>query len=134
MAMNRIPCQPGLSLPAFHQPFGTEAQCAAALERARWPAGFRCPQGGHTHAYIRHVGAQDRSVPGVSDANLADRGYPVSEHPVALTLWLLTLYLISQAQTGLSTLALQRQWGVSYPTAWLIQHQLMPAMVERESA
>lgn len=53
---------------------------------------------------------------------------------MALTLWFLAIYVISQAKTGLSALALKRQLGVSYPTAWLIQHQLMQAMVERDSA
>ena len=43
MPMNRIPFQPGLSLPAFRERFGTETQCEAALERAHWPDGFRCP-------------------------------------------------------------------------------------------
>ncbi len=44
MAMNRIQFQPGLSLPAFLLHFGTEAQCAATLQQARWPHGFRCPR------------------------------------------------------------------------------------------
>jgi len=30
-------------LPEFIQRFGTEEQCAAALETARWPDGFHCP-------------------------------------------------------------------------------------------
>jgi hypothetical protein len=49
-----------------------------------------------------------------------------------LTVWFLAIYLISQAKTGLSALALMRQLGVSYPTAWLIHHKLMQAMAERE--
>jgi len=40
--------------------------------------------------------------------------------------------VVSQAKIGLSALALKRQLGVSYPTAWLIHHKLMQAMVERE--
>lgn len=48
-------------------------------------------------------------------------------------MWFLAIYLISQAKTGLSALALKRHLGVSYPTAWLIQHKLMQAMVEREA-
>jgi hypothetical protein len=50
-----------------------------------------------------------------------------------LTIWFLAIYLISQAKTGLSALALKRYLGVSYPTAWLIQHKLMEAMSERET-
>jgi hypothetical protein len=53
MAMNRIEFQPGMSLFELFQRFGTEAQCAAALEQARWPAGFRCPRcGGAAHCVL----------------------------------------------------------------------------------
>ena len=52
---------------------------------------------------------------------------------LGLTVWFLAIYLISQAKTGLSALALKRDLGVSYPTAWLIHHKLMQAMVEREA-
>jgi hypothetical protein len=50
-----------------------------------------------------------------------------------LTLWFLAIYLISQAKTGLSALALKRQLGVSYPTAWLVYQKLMQAMSERDT-
>jgi hypothetical protein len=40
MPMNRVQFQPGLSMPEFLRQFGTEAQCEAALEQARWPEGF----------------------------------------------------------------------------------------------
>ncbi|SER57686.1 hypothetical protein SAMN04244573_03882, partial [Azotobacter beijerinckii] len=50
-----------------------------------------------------------------------------------LSLWFLAIYLLSQAKTGLSALALKRHLGVSYPTAWLIQHKLMQAMTLREA-
>lgn len=56
MAMNRIQFQPGLSLPAFYKLYGTEAQCAAALEKARWPTGFSCPRC-DGHQASRSVGA-----------------------------------------------------------------------------
>ena len=48
-------------------------------------------------------------------------------------MWFLAIYLISQAKTGLSALALKRHLGVSYPTAWLIQHKLMQTMTERDA-
>ena len=43
MKMNRVQFQPGLSMPEFYERYGSEAQCRAALEVARWPAGFACP-------------------------------------------------------------------------------------------
>ncbi|RKT43984.1 ISXO2 transposase-like protein [Thiocapsa rosea] len=53
---------------------------------------------------------------------------------LGLTVRFLAIYLIGEAKTGLSALALKRDLGVSYPTAWLSHHKLMQAMVEREAA
>jgi hypothetical protein len=41
MARSGIQFQKGLSLPLFQRFYGTEDQCEAALEKARWPDGFR---------------------------------------------------------------------------------------------
>jgi hypothetical protein len=59
MAMNRIQFQPGLSMPEFFQRFGTEAQCEAALEAARWPEGFRCPRCGGAVRIIKKCGIEN---------------------------------------------------------------------------
>ena len=57
MPMNRIQFQPGLSLANFLEHFGTQAQCEAALESARWPEGFRCPRCGEArHSRFRVEG------------------------------------------------------------------------------
>ena len=44
MSRSAIHFQKGLSLPEFQRHYGTEEQCEAALEKARWPDGFRCPR------------------------------------------------------------------------------------------
>jgi hypothetical protein len=49
-----------------------------------------------------------------------------------LTTWFLAIYLVTQAKTGLSALALMRQIGVSYNTAWSLKHKIMQAMKERD--
>lgn len=56
MAMNRVQFQSGLSLPAFLERFGTEAQCEDAVSRLRWPDGFCCPRCAHDVAtpFRRH--------------------------------------------------------------------------------
>ncbi|AVR87162.1 IS1595 family transposase [Thauera aromatica] len=133
MAMNRIQFQPGLSMPEFLKRYGTEAQCAAALEQARWPQGFRCPScdgaaysrvRGRTHALFQCQACRHQTS--------LIAGTVMQGTKLALTVWFLAIYLISQAKTGLSALALKRHLGVSYPTAWLIHHKLMQAMAERE--
>ena len=40
MARACIQYQKGLSLSEFQRLYGTEEQCEAALEKARWPSGF----------------------------------------------------------------------------------------------
>jgi len=134
MAMNHIQFQPGLSLPAFLEQFGTESQCEAALEKTRWPQGFRCPRCGQSNHYVLHVGAHKTFQ--CQDCRFQTSliaGTLFQATHLTLTIWFLAIYLISQAKTGLSALALKRQLGVSYPTTWLIQHKLMQAMAERNT-
>lgn len=132
--MNRIQFQPGLSMPEFLKRYRTEAQCAAALEQARWPTGFRCPRcagvaysrvGGRTHALFQCQNCRHQTS--------LIAGTVMQGTKLALTVWFLAIYFISQAKTELSALALKRHLGVSYPTAWLVHHKLMQAMAEREA-
>jgi hypothetical protein len=50
-----------------------------------------------------------------------------------LTVWFLAIYLVREAKTGLSALALKRHWGVSYPTAGILHPKRMQAMAERDA-
>lgn len=133
MGMNRIQFQPGLSMPEFLEQYGTEAQCEAALEKARWPDGFRCPCcGGAAHCVLRGGARKLFQCNACRRQSSLIAGTVFQGTKLRLTVWFLAIYLISQAKTGLSALALKRQLGVSYPTAWLIHHKLMQAMAERE--
>ena len=133
MAMNRIQFQPGLSMPEFLKDYGMEAQCEQSLEAVRWPNGFDCPRCGHKAHYVLRDGARK-----VFQCNACRHqasliaGTVFQGTKLPLTIWFLAIYLISQAKTGLSALALKRQLGVSYPTAWLIHHKLMQVMADRE--
>lgn len=134
MSMNRIQFQVGLSMPEFLKSYSTESSCQAALERARWPAGFRCPRCGGAICSRVH----GRSHPlfqcqGCRHQTSLIAGTVMQGTKLPLTTWFLAIYLISQAKTGLSALALKRNLGVSYPSAWLIHHKLMQAMADREA-
>ncbi|HSQ07184.1 MAG TPA: IS1595 family transposase [Chromatiaceae bacterium] len=134
MPMNRVQFQPGLSMPEFLRLFGTEAQCEAALEQARWPEGFRCPHCGQGAHYVLRIGTRKSfQCCACRRQTSLIAGTLFQGTKLALTVWFLAIYLISQAKTGLSALALKRYLGVSYPTAWLVHHKRMQAMVEREA-
>lgn len=134
MAMNRIQFQRGMSMFEFFGKFGTEAQCEAAVEQARWPEGFRCPRcGGEARCVLRARARKTFQCNACHHQTSLIAGTLFEGTKLKLTVWFLAIYLISQAKTGLSALALKRHLGVSYPTAWLIHHKLMQAMVEREA-
>jgi transposase-like protein len=123
-----------LSLPDFLQRFGTEEQCATALESARWPDGFHCPQcDGARHSVLKGGSRKTFQCSHCRHQTSLIAGTLFQGTRLPLTIWFLAIYLISQAKTGLSALALSRQLGVSYPTAWRIHHKLMQSMLEREA-
>ena len=134
MAMNHIQFQAGLSLPSFLEQYGTEAQCETALELARWQQGFRCPACGEAgHYVLKDKIHKTFQCKGCRLQTSLIAGALFHSTHLALPRWFLAIYLVSQAKTGLSALALKRQLGVSYPTAWLIQQKLMQAMSERDT-
>jgi hypothetical protein len=132
MKKNQVQFQPGMSLMGFLERYGSEAACREALAKARWPNGFRCQGCGHT----RHCHLKERDV---YQCNRCKRqvsltsGTLFAETKLPLRTWFLAIYLLTQHKSGISALALRRQLGVSYNTAWLLKHKLMQAMVERDS-
>jgi len=133
MAMNWIQFQHGMSLAEFAASFGTEEQCAEALRRARWPDGFRCPRcGGAAHYVVGQGGRRRYQCAACRHQASLIAGTLLANTKLPLTTWFLAMYLLSQAKTGHSALALKRELGVSYPTAWLLHHKIMQAMRERE--
>ena len=133
MADQHIQFQPGMSIPEFLRCFGTEAQCAEAVKPARWPDGFRCPRCAAAEHYVVGHGARKLfQCNGCRHQTSLTAGSLMEHTKLPLTTWFLAIYLISQAKTGLSALALKRQIGVSYPTAWLLHQRINLAMARQD--
>jgi ribosomal protein L37AE/L43A len=47
MARNQVQFQKGISLPEFLKHYGQKKQCQIAMDKRRWPDGFKCPECGH---------------------------------------------------------------------------------------
>ena len=134
MAYNTIQFQHGMSIPEFLHSFGTEAQCAAAVTQARWPGGFRCPRcSGPAHCVVGHGTRRLFQCNGCRHQTSLTAGSLMEHTKLPLTTWFLAIYLISQAKTGLSALALKRQVGVSYPTDWLLHQKINRAMARQDA-
>jgi len=134
MAYNPIQFQHGMSLSDFLQSFGTEAACAEAMRRARWPGGFVCPRCNSDARCIVVSGSRRLyHCHGCHRQTSLTTGSLFGSTKLPLTIWFLAIYLINQAKTGLSALELKRHVGVRYPTAWLMHHKIMTAMATREA-
>lgn len=129
MPMNRVQFQPGLSMPEFLRQFGTEAQCEAALQQARWPDGFVCPQcGGGARTSFMRRGLRYWHCVGCDHQCSLISGTLFEATKLPLTRWFLAMQLLTQSKNNVSALELMRQLGVSYRTAWLMKHKIMEGM------
>lgn len=135
MPINRVQFQRGMSIPEFMSRYGTEAQCAEELRRLRWPQGFVCPRcRAQAHGVIRHEGRELFQCRDCRHQTSLTAGTVMDSTKLPLRTWFLAIFLISQAKTGLSALALMREIGVSYRSAWLLHQKIMRVMAERDAA
>ena len=133
MPMNRVQFQPGLSMPEFMQRYGTEEQCAAALQAARWPTGFACPAcGSGARTSFLRGGLRYWECGSCGHQCSLRSGTIFASSKLPLSRWFLAMQLLTQAKNNVSALELKRQLGVCYRTAWLIKHKIMEAMRVRE--
>jgi len=135
MARSAIQFQKGLSLSAFQRLYGTEEQCEAALEKARWPGGFRCPRcGSHEHGLVYGRWVKRYQYRSSGHQATLTAGTIMQATKLPLTTWFHAFYRIRQAKTGISSLELSRHLDVKYHTAWLLHNKILRAMSEREDA
>jgi ribosomal protein L37AE/L43A len=122
----------GLSEAALRARYGTEEQCRAALFELRWPQGFACPacgHGGHAALRSRKILQCNRCK---HQASLT-AGTIFHSTKLALTLWFVAIYHLSQSKGGISSIELGHRLGVRQGTAWLMKQKLMQVMDLREA-
>lgn len=132
--MNRIQFQTGMSLNQFLADYGTESQCEAIVEKARWPQGFQCPKcqrqqhSSHRRGRVKVFQCRVcRTQTTLTEATI------FHSTKLPLTKWFQAMYFLSQTKNNVSILELRRLVGLSYPAAWRMKHKLMQVMYERES-
>ena len=130
---NKVQFQKGYSLLQFLKEYGTEEQCRKALFKWRWPQGYHCPECNneqYCQLKVRDVFQCNRC----HHQHTLTGGTIFASTKLPLTTWFIAIHLLTQAKTGLSALALHRQLGVNYKTAWSIKHKLMQVMKERDDS
>lgn len=98
-----------------------------------WPAGPVCPHCGEQN-YRKMEGTAHR--PGLYQCNACCKQFTVivgtlfERSKIALTKWLMAVYLLSASKKGMSTNQLSRMLGLPYKTAWFMTHRIRKAMRE----
>lgn len=123
--------QQKLSWLEFQRKFSTDEACRRHLFRIRWPDGFWCPICDNGRAYkvtTRHL--FECSECGYQASVTA--GTVMHKTRTSLIIWFWAIYLIANDKRGLSATQLSQQFGISYPTAWLMMHKIRKAMQQRD--
>ena len=132
MSRNKVQFQKGLSEARFHELYGTEEKCRAALFFWRWPEGFVCPAcGGMRHCVIEDRGLYQCNACRTQTSLIAGTIFASTKLP--LTIWFSAMYHLTQTKQGISSIELGRRLGVTQTTAWKIKHKLAQVMLERDA-
>lgn len=133
MKMNRVQFQAGLSMAEYLKQFGTDEQCAAALEASRWPGGWYCPHcGDQRHSLFFREGRKYWQCHRCREQTSLISGTLFQSTKLPLTRWFLAMHLLTQSKNNVSALEMMRHLGVCYKTTWLMKHKLMEVMFLRE--
>lgn len=135
MAMCKVQFQAGMSLTQFHDLYGTEEQCEAAIQAQRWPKGFACPAcNGKTYRQFRRGGLLYFHCNDCNRQSSLIANTLFASTKIKLKQWFQAIYKLSQSKNNVAALELKRDLGVCYRTAWRVKHKLMNAMAQQESA
>jgi transposase-like protein len=117
-----------LSAPFFHD----EAEAYAKLEQVLWPEGPHCPRCGSLDRITKVNGGRQ----GLYRCGPCKRQFTVtvgtvfeSSH-VPLNLWFQAVHLLCTSKKGFSAHQLHRTIGVTYKTAWFMEHRIRAAMAD----
>lgn len=107
----------GFNIRDFLTHYGTEEQCLAHLRDIRWPDGIPCKT---CERVTRHHLIHARKC--YSCQRCGTQTYPTAgtifeNSKVPLTSWFYTIFQISKTKTGIAAKQIQRELGVSHPTA-----------------
>ena len=134
MPQNKIQFQPGMPLSELIERFGTEAQCETALERARWPPGFVCPECGESaHSTFLADGRKYWQCAHCRAQTTVRSGTLFHASKLPLTKCFQAMHLVTRNKSNLSALWLKRHLGSCYRTTWRVKPKLLEAIAERES-
>ena len=121
----------GLTLIELMEMFPTEDAATAWFESAVWPSGRHCPHCGSTETTETKNRKPMPYWCGSCRSYFSVRtGTPMQRSKVPLRKWAIAIYLCLTSLKSVSSMKLQRDIGVSQPTAWFMLHRIREAWAE----
>jgi transposase-like protein len=115
-----------------HPRFTDPDKAREHLEAMRWPNGAFCPHCGEAEKVGKMAGKTTR--PGLYKCYSCRKPFSVTvgtvfeRSKIPLNKWVLAAYLMAASKKGYSAHQLHRTLGVTYKTAWFMEHRLREAM------
>ncbi|HUI89170.1 MAG TPA: IS1595 family transposase [Anaerolineales bacterium] len=116
----------------------TENQAREMLEAVRWPNGAVCPHCGNTEAYKLTAKPDSKKAVrnGVYKCKACRKQFTVTvgtvmeRSRIKIADWLMGFYLVCSSKKGISAHQLHRTLGISYESAWFMEHRIRFAMTQ----
>lgn len=116
---------------AFTAPYFQTAEAArVAIEGIRWPHGPVCGRCGETERRYatRRPGRYRCGNPACRKDYSVTTGTVMGSTHIPLNKWLMGFYLMCSSKKGVSAHQMHRSLGVTYKTAWFLEHRIREAM------
>ncbi len=111
----------------FNEQFKTEADCLDYIFKQRWPDGGTC-KCGKSDCFHRVSGRKTYACAWCGAQISPTAGTIFHKSPTSLKSWFHAMFLMTASRNGVSAMELMRQTGVTYKTAWRMNHQIRQLM------
>ena len=113
-----------ITIQEFFAAFPDDDACLAHLMRLRYGETAVCPKCGKEGRFARIRKTPAYSCPWCGHHIHPMVGTPFENSHTPLQKWFYAMYLFTTTRHGVPAKELQRQLGVSYPTAWRMGHEI----------
>ena len=123
-----------ISLHQFDARISDEAAAVAFAEEAIWQGDPRCGRCGNNNVYrVKNGRPMSHRCRDCKRHFSIRTGTVMAETNLPVRTWLLAIHLTLTARKGVSALQMHRHLGVTYPTAWFLDHRIREAMKQNKT-
>ena len=123
-----------ISLRRFEKQIPDEAAAIAFAEEVIWQGDPHCGRCGNSNVYrVKNGRPMSHRCRDCKKHFSIRTGTVMAETNLPVRTWLLAVHLTLTARKGVSALQMHRHLGVTYPTAWFLDHRIREAMKQNKT-